>query len=166
MGKYILVPNGDFSLVSVEKVNISDVPTYVWEEVDLSAETNRHFIVYNSLSTYNDGYLYGPTPKNDTYILPVTPGEKYKIKCCSDFSAYCVANVSSEDVPALDGEIIPYPAFVAGILSVPQAQVATGFEGEFVVPADCHFIFINGRSSAHQGFVDGYALKLYKGIPK
>lgn len=165
MGNYIKVPNSDFSLVRVDKVTISEDPiVYTWAEVDLSKETNKHFIVYNSFSTFTDGYLYGPTPNNDAYILPVIPGEKYKIRCCSAHDAYCVVDVSSDAVPTLNGNILPYPAFVAGILSVPQEQVTTGFEAEFVIPTRCYYININGRNSGHASFVAGYELKLYKQI--
>lgn len=165
MGNYIKVPNSDFSLVRVDKVTISDDPiVYSWVEVDLSKETNKHFIVYNSFSTFPNGFLYGPTPNNDAYILSVIPGEKYKIRCCSMHDVYCVINVSSDVVPTLDNNNRPYPAFVAGILSVPREQVTTGFEAEFVIPSGCYYIQINGRNSNHKNFVAGYELKLYKQI--
>ena len=165
MGKYIKVPNSDFSLVRVDKVTISEDPIgYTWAKVDLSKETNKHFIVYNSFSTFTHGFLYGPTPNNDTYILPVIPGEKYRIRCCSTYDAYCVVDVSSDAVPTLKYNNVPYPAFVKGILSVPQEQVTTGFEAEFVIPTGCYYINISGRNSNHASFVAGYELELYKQI--
>ena len=163
MGNYIKVPNSDFSLVSVDKVTISEDPiVYTWAEVDLSKITNQHFIVYNEKSNYNNGYCYGLLPNNDAFLLPVTPGERFKIRCCNSDDTYIVCHIASLTPPVFNGDIIPYTAFVDGLVSLMTSEVTTGAEKEFTIPDGCNYIYVSGRNSGNPNFVTGFELKLYK----
>ena len=151
MGKALIIKGADFSSVSAGQVITGYNPVGV---VDLTQYTNSHMAVVSapSLDPYR---IVENLSAADSYIVPVVPGEQYRVKFCGGSMSYVVLGITGDEFVIVSNHVVNHSADIEHTGTDPEYGTR-----DFTIPTGTDSIFICGRNSSHADFVAGYALTL------